>query len=64
MTGWLPGAHWPPSNNNIADVNKDQINKYEKILQNIIKDFDNKNIEEDDLNTEEIENELRKLGYV
>jgi len=54
----------PFEDNNIADVNKDQINKYEKILQNIIKDFDNKNIEEDDLNTEEIENELRKLGYV
>ena len=49
---------------NIADVNKEQINKYEKILQNIIKDFDNNDTEEDDLNSEEIENELRKLGYV
>ena len=54
----------PFEDNNIADVNKDQINKYEKILQNIIKDFDNKNTEEDELNTEEIENELRKLGYL
>jgi|APSaa5957512535_1039671.scaffolds.fasta_scaffold30604_2 arylsulfatase A-like enzyme len=49
---------------NIADVNTDQVNKCEEILQNMIKDFDNKDTEEDDLNTEEIENELRKLGYV
>ena len=35
-----------------------------KTQEDLIKDFDNKNIEEDDLNTKEIENELRKLGYV
>lgn len=54
----------PLENNNIADVNDDQTIKCEQILQNIINNFENKNAEEDELNTEEIENELRKLGYV
>ena len=54
----------PFEDHNIADKNKDLIDKYEKILQNIIKNYDNNDTEEDELNTEEIENELKKLGYV
>jgi len=49
---------------NIAGINKEQTNKCEKLLQKIIKDIDDKIIDEDELNTEEIENELKKLGYV
>ena len=49
---------------NIASKNMDKINEFEKILSNIIKDFKNNSDIEDELSSAEIENELRKLGYV
>jgi arylsulfatase A-like enzyme len=48
---------------NIESSNIEKINDFEKILSDIIKNSEN-NIRDDELNSEEIENELRKLGYV
>jgi arylsulfatase A-like enzyme len=49
---------------NIQSTNFDKINDFENILSDLLKnsknDFDN----DDELNSDEIENELRKLGYV
>ena len=48
---------------NIESSNIDKINNFESILSNIIKESENYS-NDDELNSEEIENELRKLGYV
>jgi len=48
---------------NIALSNPDKITNFENILSDIIKDSENI-LSDDELNSEEIENELRKLGYV
>jgi len=49
---------------NIATTNMDKINKFEKALSNILKDFENNTDTEDELNSEKIQTVLRKLGYV
>jgi arylsulfatase A-like enzyme len=54
----------PFEDNNLASTNLDKINKFENILLNIMKDFKNNDDIDDKLNSEEIENELHKLGYV
>jgi len=48
---------------NIESSNIDKINNFESILSNIIKESENYS-NDDELNSEEIENELRKLGYI
>ena len=49
---------------NIKSTNIDKINEFENILSNLLKDSKNNSNNDDELNSEEIENELRKLGYV
>lgn len=50
---------------NIASSNISKTNNFENILSNILKDFKTSSSKNDDeLSSEEIENELRKLGYV
>jgi len=48
---------------NIKSANIDKINEFENILSDLLKNSKN-NSNDDELNSEEIENELRKLGYV
>lgn len=48
---------------NIASSNVNKINEFEQMLSEIQKDSENI-LENDELDSEEIENELRKLGYV
>jgi arylsulfatase A-like enzyme len=49
---------------NIKSINIDKINEFENILSNLLKNSKNNFDNDDELNSEEIENELRKLGYV
>ncbi len=49
---------------NIKSTNIDKINEFENILSNLLKNSKNNFDNDDELNSEEIENELRKLGYV
>ena len=49
---------------NIKSTNIDKINEFENILSNLLKNSKNNYDNDDELNSEEIENELRKLGYV
>ena len=49
---------------NIKSTNIDKINEFENILSNFLKNSKNNFDNDDELNSEEIENELRKLGYV
>ncbi len=49
---------------NIESSNIDKINEFENILSNLLKNSKNNFDNDDELNSEEIENELRKLGYV
>ncbi len=48
---------------NVESSHTDKINDFENILSDIMKNSKN-NLNDDELNSEEIENELRKLGYV
>ena len=54
----------PYENFNIASSNTDKITTFENILSDMIKNSKNIVNNDDELNSEEIENELRKLGYV
>ena len=49
---------------NIKSTNIDKINEFENILSDLLKNSKNNSNDDDELNSEEIENELRKLGYV
>ena len=54
----------PFEENNCASTNKNQVQKLEEILQNLIETPDEIIQNDDDLTSNEIENELRKMGYV
>ena len=49
---------------NISSENKEKIHEMECILKDILNNSDKQNVENDDLSSDEIENELRKMGYV
>ena len=49
---------------NISSENKEKIHEMECILKDILNNSDKQNVENNDLSSDEIENELRKMGYV
>ena len=49
---------------NIASTNKTKVLEMEKILQDFLNNFNKAKPKNDDLTSDEIENELRKMGYV
>ena len=53
----------PFEEKNIASTNQTKVSEMEEILQKILKNT-KKESNEDDLTSDEIENELRKMGYV
>ena len=54
----------PLEENNCASENRIKVSEMEEILQNILKNSKKVEYNEDDLSSNEIENELRKMGYV
>ena len=49
---------------NIASTNKTKVLEMENILQDFLNNFNKAKPKNDDLTSDEIENELRKMGYV
>ena len=56
--------HHADEENNCASTNEKQVQKLEEILQKLLETSDKIVQDEDDLTSNEIENELRKMGYV
>ena len=54
----------PMEENNCASTNQSEILKMEKILQNLLNSNKNEIKTQNELTSDEIENELRKMGYV
>ena len=54
----------PLEENNCASENRMKVSEMEEILQNLLKNSKKVEYNEDDLSSNEIENELRKMGYV
>ena len=49
---------------NIAPTNKTKVLEMEQILQDFLNDFNKMKPKNNELTSDEIENELRKMGYV
>jgi len=54
----------PLEENNCASENRMKVSEMEEILQNLLRSTKKIEYNEDDLSSNEIENELRKMGYV
>ena len=54
----------PLEENNCASENRMKVSEMEEILQNLLKNSKKVEYNEDNLSSNEIENELRKMGYV
>jgi len=54
----------PFEDKNLAETNIQKSNEFEQILENIIQNYENESENENELDSKEIENELKKLGYL
>ena len=54
----------PFEDKNLATNNPQKCNEFEQILKNITKNYENESTNENKLDSQEIENELKKLGYI